>query len=161
MKRFLILTLVVITTISVKAQTCYGYMTRNFSHYKKGEPVTYMMGKGGKIFLGDGAEYCLDAPSSYVRFSGYYYGVIVDPKDNYVNVRKGPGTNYAVVMRVYTDEWIIRNDYLMNSNSVSAQGRFLFQKTKTNWVKLYSEPGKFLGYIYKDRITYVTCPERW
>ena len=159
MKRFLILLFVVISTISVKAQTCYGHMTRNYYEYKKGEAVTYMMGKRGKIYLGDGAEYLLEAPSSYVKFSGYYWGEIVDPKNNYVNVRKGPGTNYAVVMRVYTYEWVVEHLDSDEINSVAVQAWFYFKKTKTNWIKLYSEPGKFLGYIYKDRIKYVTGRE--
>ena len=137
-------------------------MTRNFSYYKKGEAVTYRIGKRGKIYLGEGAEYCVEAPSSYVKFSGYYWGEIVDPKNNYVNVRKGPGTNYAVVMRVFTYEKVVENidnEEFFKKNPVAAQGRFYFQKTKTNWIKLYSEPGKFLGYIYKDRIEYVLSPE--
>ena len=145
--------------MATNAQTCLGTMTRNFKHFKKGESVMYMIDKGGKVLLEDAAEFDISAPSSYVKFSGYYVGEIIDPVDNYVNVRKGPGTNYPVVMKVYTKDWILDHEELWESNSVSASGRFYYQKTKTNWLKLYSNPGHFLGYIYKDRIKKVTCPE--
>ena len=55
-------------------------------------------------------------------------GYIVDPVDNYVNIRKGPGINYAIVGRLdtYTDVY--------------------YTTTGSNWYKNY------LGYIYHDRV---------
>jgi uncharacterized protein YgiM (DUF1202 family) len=67
--------------------------------------------------------------------SAYEKGYIVDPDDDYVNVRKGPGTNYAIVCRL----------------AVSTD--VLFEKTKSKWVKVYDEDGNYLGYVYRSRIS--------
>ena len=138
MKRLFILFFVAMATISVNAQTYYGYLTRNVDCLKKGMSIMYRKTRSGKIQLPSGAEYGGAYPPSIVKWSGYYIGGITDPVDNYVNVRKGPGTKYAVVRRVHTGGW------------------FFYRKTSGNWWKLYDKPydkpGKFIGYIYYDRI---------
>ena len=61
-------------------------------------------------------------------------GCITDPTDYYVNVRRGPGTKYAIISRLDV-------------------GTFVFYtKTNTNWVKVYDRNKNYLGYIYKDRV---------
>jgi len=155
MKKLFILSLLALASITANAQTCMGYFTRNYENYRKGDPVDYQI-RNGKVYIGD-EDYCIQIPSNYVRFSGYYIGQIVDPRDNYVNVRKGPGTNYSVVMRIYTWSYIVNNE-LFDNNSMSYQLAFYFKKTSSNWYKLYSAPGEFIGYIYKDRIRYQDCP---
>ena len=67
--------------------------------------------------------------------SAYEKGYIVDPEDDYVNVRTGPGTNYAIACRL----------------AVSTD--VLFEKTKSKWVKVYDEYGNYLGYVYRSRIS--------
>ena len=67
--------------------------------------------------------------------SAYERGYIVDPDDDYVNVRKGPGTNYAIVCRLAVSTDIV------------------FKKTKSKWVKVYDEDGNYLGYVYHSRIS--------
>ena len=67
--------------------------------------------------------------------SAYEKGYIVDPDDDYVNVRKGPGTNYGIVCRL----------------AVSTD--VLFEKTKSKWVKVYDLDGNYLGYVYRSRIS--------
>ena len=89
-------------------------------------------------------------------FIRYYAGEIIDPVDNYVNVRKGPGTNYAVVRRVHTIDWCVDHDM---ADSATDSGRFFYQKTNSNWWKLYDRPGKFVGYIYFDRLRKNVLPE--
>lgn len=156
MKRLLFLLFVAMATISVNAQTYYGYLTRNVDYYKKGEGIMYRKTRSGKIQLPEGAEYMGAYPPSIVKWSGYYIGGITDPVDNYVNVRKGPGTKYAVVRRVHTYEWLIEHD---NFVSETDGGWFFYQKTSGNWWKLYDKPGKFIGYIYYDRIDEYVGPE--
>ena len=71
---------------------------------------------------------------SYSTNTYYEEGYIVDPVDNYVNVRKGPGISYSIVGRLdtYTD--------------------ILFTRTESNWYKVYDENYNYLGYVFHDRI---------
>ena len=156
MKRVLVLLTLVIATMSANAQTYWGYLTQNVNGYRKGEGTMYQKTRSGKIQLPGGAEYGGSYSPSIVRFSGYYVGEIIDPVDNYVNVRKGPGTNYAVVRRVHTKDWCIDHDM---ADSATDSGRFFYQKTNSNWWKLYDRPGKFVGYIYFDRLDKNVLPE--
>ena len=67
--------------------------------------------------------------------SAYEKGYIVDPDDDYVNVRKGPGTNYEIVchLPVSTDVY--------------------FEKSNSKWVKVYDEDFNYLGYVHRSRIS--------
>lgn len=67
--------------------------------------------------------------------SAYEKGYIVDPDDNYVNVRRGPGTNYGIACRLEVSTDV------------------LFEKTKSKWVKVYDEDGNYLGYVHRSRIS--------
>lgn len=79
-----------------------------------------------------------------MEFAKYYYGEVTDPKDEYVNVRKGPGRNYSVVEKLYVGEYVC------------------YQKATPEWLKVYrferngseslSGVFEFLGYVYHDRI---------
>ncbi len=60
-------------------------------------------------------------------------GVIVDPVDNYVNVRKGPGTNYAIVSQLNV-------------------GTSVYYEGSSKWVKVYDSNQRFLGYVFHNRI---------
>ena len=66
--------------------------------------------------------------------SNYHEGYIADPVDSYVNVRKGPGTSYAIVVQ------------LDNNTSV------YYTTTGSNWYKVYDDNYNYLGYVHKDRI---------
>ena len=72
--------------------------------------------------------------SSSSSNGNYHEGYIVDPVDDYVNVRKGPGINYAIVGRLdtYTDVY--------------------YTTTGSNWYKVYDGNYNYLGYVYYDRI---------
>ena len=73
--------------------------------------------------------------SNYSNSSGNYHeGYMVDPVDDYVNVRKGPGTNYAIVGRLDT----YTNVY--------------YTTTGSNWYKVYDSNYNYLGYVYYNRI---------
>jgi hypothetical protein len=91
------------------------------------------------------AEYGGAYPSSIVKFNGYYIGEIIDPVGNYINVRKGPGTNNPIVRRVHTKDWCFDNERYGHPTD---SGRFFYQKTNSNWWKLYDKPDKFIIYIY-------------
>ena len=51
-----------------------------------------------------------------------------------MNIRKGPGTNYAIVGRldIYTDVY--------------------YTTTDSNWYKVYDGNYNYLGYVYHNRI---------
>ena len=64
----------------------------------------------------------------------YQSGHITDPVDTYVNIRKGPGTNYAITGRLDTGTFVY------------------YQPAATGWVKVYDDNKTFLGYVAKNRI---------
>lgn len=64
----------------------------------------------------------------------YQSGHITDPVDTYVNLRKGPGTNYAITGRLDTGTFVY------------------YQPAATGWVKVYDDNKTFLGYVAKNRI---------
>lgn len=65
----------------------------------------------------------------------YRRGVIVDPVDSYVNIRKGPGTNYAIDGRLDVGD------------------RVLYIPVNKSWVKIYNIYNKeFIGYVARNRI---------
>ena len=66
--------------------------------------------------------------------TNYRSGYITDPTDSYVNVRKGPGTNYAIASRLYVGTFVYYTKY-----------------SKT-WYKVYNKNKTFLGYIYYNRV---------
>lgn len=158
MKRFLFMLLLVSFAVGASAQWRIGYARRDFEGNRKGEEVYYKQKGKGKITLicmPDKAYYdCGTFPADYVEFSGYYIGEVTDPVDNYVNIRKGPGTQYPVVDRIDTNYLII------------------FKYTNTNWLEVYVDDEQaaelsykmkwclhkdyrklvFKGYIYKNRV---------
>ena len=100
--------------------------------------------------MGEGAEYCIPVSPNYVKFSGFYVCDITDPTDNYVNVRKGPGTNYPVVRKVYTYEWKCDHE---------APEWYLYKRTKNGWWELYDFDFNFIGYIHHSRVKENVGPE--
>lgn len=101
----------------VKANTFMGYM--HTSRIIKIDP-------------NQGSSYSSSSSSS--SNGNYHEGYIVDPVDDYVNVRKGPGTNYAIVGRLdtYTDVY--------------------YTTTGSSWYKVYDGNYNYLGYVYYNRI---------
>ena len=61
-------------------------------------------------------------------------GIITDPVDDYVNVRKGPGTNYEVV------------------TTLDVGDEVYYTSGSGNWMKVYDMGENYLGYVYYDRI---------
>ena len=102
----------------VKANTFMGYM--HTSRIVRVNPNS-------------GSSYSSSNSNSYPS-ANYHEGYIVDPVDDYVNVRKGPGINYAIVGRLdtYTDVY--------------------YTTTGSNWYKVYDGNYNYLGYVYYDRI---------
>ena len=158
-KMIYLMVMMTLFVASANAQTYWGHLTRNVNGYvnvRKGEGVMYQKTRNGKIQLEGAAEYVGAYSPDIVKFSGYYIGEIIDPVDNYVNVRKGPGTNYPVVRKVHTKAWCGDRD---RCGHPTDSGRFFYQKTSSNWWKLYDAPGKFVGYIYYNRLEKDVCPE--
>ena len=72
----------------------------------------------------------VDAPPA----SAWLTGKVTDPEDSYVNIRKGPGTKYAITGRLDVGSTVY------------------FKKTSAAWVKVYDSNKKYLGYMSKSRI---------
>lgn len=187
MKKTLLLLLLILATTGANAQWKIGRVKQDFKinddeiELTKDLPIAYNENKNGTTTVfRDGPEctnyilgtYSKDLISKNVEFTGYYWGAVKDPTDDFVNVRKGPGTNYPVVGKL----WI--------------GCEILFMKTDNNWLKVYhtsfektrgffecfcslrwftdqflNDDGMyyfntnsinhqfhFIGYIYKDRI---------
>lgn len=165
MKKIILLLMVVLTTtICANAQMKIGILNRTLKKYfDKGDDVLYTETQNGKVkIFVDYREMGMTYEGTYaknvVSFSGYYYGEVTDPRDDYVNIRKGPGTNYQIVEKAYIGN------------------RLLIKKTDSNWYKVYGIKGDHptqygswdisnffqnkgynsywycIGYIYKDRI---------
>lgn len=64
----------------------------------------------------------------------YKTGYITDPVDTYVNIRKGPGTNFAITGRIDTGTDVY------------------YQPATSGWVKIYNDDKVFLGYVAKSRV---------
>lgn len=71
--------------------------------------------------------------SSSSTTSNLRRGTIVDPVDNYVNVRKGPGTKYAICTQLNV-------------------GTIVYYQSGSGWVKVYDTNQRYLGYVYRNRI---------
>lgn len=66
--------------------------------------------------------------------SAFRMGYITDPKDTYVNVRKGPGTDYAIIGRLNVGSFVF------------------YQLASSDWVKIYDNNKRMLGFVAKSRI---------
>lgn len=62
-------------------------------------------------------------------------GVAYDPNDTYINVRKGPGTKYAIASQ------------LLNGVTIYIEG-------SGKWLKVYDEDMRYLGYAHQSVVRY-------
>ena len=58
-------------------------------------------------------------------------GIAYDPNDTYINVRKGPGTKYAIASQ------------LLNGVTIYIEG-------SGKWLKVYDEDMRYLGYAHRS-----------
>ena len=79
-----------------------------------------------KVDVGKGSS------SSSVK---YHKGFLIDPKDTYVNIRKGPGMNYPIAKPLDTYTTI-----------------YYTTTTGSKWYKVYDTNYNYQGYVYYDRI---------
>lgn len=63
--------------------------------------------------------------------TGKRKGVAYDPADTYINVRKGPGTSYAIASQ------------LLNGTTIYLEG-------SGKWLKVYDEDMRYLGYAHRS-----------
>lgn len=89
---------------------------------------TYMGYMSTKLIVKVNPETGASQPSSLMR------GTITDPVDSYVNVRRGPGTNYAI------------------SSQLSVGTTVYYEVANKNWAKVYNSKKTFLGYVALSRI---------
>ena len=156
MKKILLSFLLIVFTTTVQAQWKIGRATKSVDYYNisVNKDSYYIYSENGDgtltIYVLDydlSANEWMDAlspVSANIEFANYYYGEVTDPKDDYVNIRKGPGTNYPVVEKIDVGDYIC------------------YQKTNGAWLKVYdfernnteclSGTFHFLGYMYKDRV---------
>lgn len=163
MKKFLFAMIAFFSAISVSAQQYYGRVSDpdGYTNIRRGastsSPIVRRYSSGDYLYytpVGNGWSKVYSGARSST-FMGYmhtsrivrvnpngrgdsspslYSGYITDPVDNYVNVRKGPGTNYGIVTRLYVGDFVY------------------YSKTNSNWVKVYNSSKRYLGYVYRDRI---------
>ena len=187
MKRIFFFMLLIASALNTNAQCKIGRVKESFSpkwdsHWQDNNPwnykkSTYLLYKESNnntkisIYFRNGRDegYAIYGtyPASYIKryveFTGFYMGEITDPRDNYVNIRKGPGTNYAIV------------------RTVDVGSIIYYKKTDSNWLEVYGvkyedfdifsmvddphyfednefDKKIFVGYIYKDRVKMMWCP---
>lgn len=66
--------------------------------------------------------------------SNYYQGFLIDPDDDYVNIRRGPSRDYDIAYQLSTFTEIY------------------YKKADKKWLKVYDQNYNFLGYVYHDRV---------
>ena len=170
MKRILMM-LLVMSTMNVNAQWKVGIVKKELNNpntvLRVGNRIGYIKNRNNTYTLFESIIYeeqdnkignCSEQYfKSHVTLTDFYYGHVTDPKDDYVNIRKGPGTNYPVVYKC------------------GLGSRIIFKKTGNNWYEVYGSrdykdtygPGLYIdfqsykydlrnlikiGYIYRDRI---------
>ncbi len=159
MKRIIFTLFLVLSAISINAQQFYGRVISSdgFANIRKGPGTKYEIVKTyqSEDYLyytpeksGWSKVYTSKDKSSYM---GYMYtklitkvedvvpdnmeiGKITDPVDTYVNVRRGPGTKYAISSRldIGTEVYFVKED--------------------ANWAKVYDMDKKYLGFVSLSRI---------
>ena len=166
MKRIMMMLLLALATMGANAQWKVGKTIKKIPNYDIWDDkyVLYKENRNGTFSIfccAEGAWYEYDTYSrnylNYIKFTGFYKAEITDPRDDYVNVRKGPGTNYPVV------------------GKLSVGDEIFYKKTSTNWLEVYTTDSElyngffmgprtigymyptegatcFIGYIYKDRV---------
>ena len=156
MKRIIVMLLIAMATaVSASAQFKLGELTIDIVcdidgetwSYEKGDVLYYSEDGKGKVTLyddisrgeeNDGVFTRLgNYAASNIKFNGFYEGEVTDPKDDHVNIRKGPGTNHPVVKI----QWV--------------GSRVRYKTTSSNWLEVYEQThGGFtpIGFIYKDRV---------
>ena len=160
MKRIIFTLLVMLSAISINAQQFYGRVISSdgFANIRKGPGTKYAIVKTYKSedYLyytpeksGWSKVYTSKDKSSYM---GYIYtkliakvedvmpdnmetGIITDPVDNYVNVRRGPSTKDAI------------------SSRLDLGTEVYFIKYNANWAKVFNMDREFLGYVSLSRIS--------
>ena len=103
-----------------------GDKANTFMGYMHGSRIVQVNTNSGGSYSSSSSS---PAPSG-----DYHRGYLIDPKDTYVNVRKGPGTDYPIVrpLDTFTDIY--------------------YTKTGSKWYKVYDTNLNYLGYVYYDRI---------
>ena len=157
MKKILLLLLLISATVGANAQWKIGFAKIDCEAGKKGEEVWYYQKNKEIEYIcmpDKGWNVCGTLPASYVEFSGYYLGMVTDPVDNYVNIRKGPGTNYSIVDRIDVGDYVTfkysNNNWLQvyELDKVAQNKSWeIMGYMHTNYYKLI-----FKGYIYKNRV---------
>lgn len=164
MKRVLFLLVVMLSTLSINAQQYYGRVQDSDGYtnirrgpgmnygivrtYRSGDYLYYTPQKNGwsKVYSGNKSNTFMGymATSRIVRVnpndaspsssSSMRSGTITDPVDNYVNVRRGPGTNYAI------------------SSRLTVGTRIYYVPATASWAKVYNSNKVYLGYVALSRI---------
>ena len=163
MKRFFLSMAVILSSLAVNAQQYYGRVsdpdgytnirrsaTTNAAivrRYNSGDYLYYTPLSNGwsEVYSGQSKSTFMGymSTSRIVKVNpnsgssdgnAFLSGVITDPTDSYVNVRRGPGTNYAI------------------SSRLDVGTRIYYVRTGTNWVKVYDRGKNYLGYVAASRI---------
>jgi N-acetylmuramoyl-L-alanine amidase len=166
MKKLLLLAIAILTTLSGFAQMQYGLVKDEdgYTNIRKGPGTNYtIVGRlddgslvnfekavngwckvyttytdGEQEFLGYMAASKIVVPK---RSGAWKYIGIVRDEDGYTNIRKGPGTNYAIVGKVKDGRCILYS------------GEY-----GDKWYKVYTQNGTFRGYMSANKILETESP---
>lgn len=106
---------------------------------KKLFSVILLVAAMSTVSIASYASPCDECDGGYVRktrtTSTKRYGRVTDP-DGYTNIRKGPSTNYPIVRRYYSGEYLY------------------YVPQKSGWSKVYSgvSNSTYMGYMHTSRI---------
>lgn len=169
MKKLTVLLLLVAMNMTAMAQSYRAGLVKDeggFTNVRKGPGTNYAvvdkiqdgffvnfqnMGNGwAKIYT----NYTDDTPQDLIGYMSmskivvpqrkgeYKYVAMVAQEGGYTNIRKGPGTNYAVVGKVRDGSYIL---YSGDFNS--------------NWYKVYTQKGVFRGYMAASKLESLESPQ--
>jgi hypothetical protein len=182
MKRFLLLSFVIMSSICANAQWKIGKMTfKNYFLYLGGTMEEPYYDEDRVIYFpytensdGTCTEYGLDifwepfsrssAFFQHVEFTGYYMADTFNSKRRNISIRKGPGPKFPVAGKIDSNNTIV------------------YQETDNDWLKVYSQeeytdkskglystsinievfsPDNliYLGYIHKDNVKSIDITE--
>lgn len=164
MKRIIFLMVVVLSAMSIHAQQYYGRVSDSDGYsnirrgpgtgyaivrtYRSGDYLYYTPQKNGwsKVYSGKSSNTFMGYMSTNLivrvnpqtgatqQTSSLRSGTITDPVDSYVNVRRGPGTNYSI------------------SSRLNVGTSIFYQPVNSSWAKVYNRNKAFLGYVALSRI---------
>ena len=182
MKRFLLLSIVIMSSICANAQWKIGKMTfKNYILYLGGTMEEPYYDEDRVIYFpytensdGTCTEYGLDifwepfsrssAFFQHVEFTGYYMADTFNSKRRNISIRKGPGPKFPVAGKIDSNNTIVYQETDNNWLKVYSQEEFTIKEeqlynTSIDIERFSPDDLMFLGYIHKDNVKSIDITE--